>query len=88
MSDRNIVHWPISLAVSREARAGGGLGPDGEVHGAVHLQVPEGGARGPPLPPHGTPPQHAREQRVHRRDHVRVLQRTRQAYFKIAKSTV
>ena len=28
----------------------GGLGPDGALHGAGHLQVPEGGARGPLLP--------------------------------------
>lgn len=29
----------------------GGLGPHGALHGANHLQVPEGGARGPLLPP-------------------------------------
>ena len=27
-----------------------GLGPDGALHGAGHLQIPQGGARGPLLP--------------------------------------
>ncbi len=48
-------------AVPGAARAGGGLGPDGEVPGALHIQVPEGGAGGSLLPPHRAAAQHARE---------------------------
>ena len=48
-------------AVSREARACGGLGPDGEVPGALHIQVPQGGAGGPLLPSHGATAQHSGE---------------------------
>ncbi len=48
-------------AVPGAARAGGGLGPDGEVPGALHIQVPEGGAGGSLLSPHRAAAQHSRE---------------------------
>ena len=62
------------IAVPRSTRNGRGLGPDGEVHGTVHLQVPALRARGPLLLADGAAAQHAGEPRVHGRDHVRVLQ--------------
>ncbi len=51
----------LTLAVPGAARAGGGLGPDGEVPGALHIQVPEGGAGGSLLSPHRAAAQHPRE---------------------------
>lgn len=39
------------MTVADSSRDRGGLGPDGALHGADHLQVPEGRAWGPLLPP-------------------------------------
>uniref|UniRef100_A0A8D8AGB6 (northern house mosquito) hypothetical protein n=1 Tax=Culex pipiens TaxID=7175 RepID=A0A8D8AGB6_CULPI len=62
-------------AVPRAPRTGRGLGPDGALPGAVHLQILARRAGRPPLPADGTATKHAREPRVHRGDHVRDVQR-------------
>lgn len=62
--------------VPHSSRSCGGLGPHGEVLGAVHLQVPPRRARGPLLLADWASTQHTREQRVHGRDHVWEFQRS------------
>lgn len=44
-------NWAFVQTVAHPSRDRGRLGPDGALHGAGHLQVPKGRARGSLLPP-------------------------------------
>ena len=54
-----------NFLVSRETWSGGGLGFDGAVYGAMHLQIPSSRARGPPFSTDGASTQYSGEPGVY-----------------------